>query len=479
MNIEDMNARYKIMSITYLLILILITPVFYINPYQAIADNTIKPEQTPFFTNASYNLLIVAPKHFVKYLDPLVQHKNKIGVKTILIDIEEVYHQMYWEGRDQAEKLKYFIKNAKEYWDISYVLLVGGRKDQSPRDNWWIPVRYTYLDRPYEDYPEKKFLTDLYFADLYTKNGSFSSWDVNQNGIFGEWPEGQKAIDIPDLYPDVYVGRLPCLNIWDVKNVVQKIITYETSTTMDPWFNTMVVVAGDTYPGRTSYYDGEVYTQTALDYMSNFIPTKLWTSDGSLSGPRDVVKVINNGCGFIFFSGHGNPKTWGTHPPDDETIWIQGLRLRNIPFLVNGKKLPVCIDGSGCFNSMFNISLRSKFSFVFGLPTPICWSWALTRKSNGGSIATIGSTAFSYESPDINTGYGGIEWLDIHFFEQYGQKNIDILGEAWGKTIVSFLDNNPIDWNDISRNGTALVAKNAEQWLLMGDPSLRIGGYEE
>jgi len=479
MDIEDMNTTYKKIQVTYLLILILIIPIFYTNPLQAIPNDTIKPEQTSFFSNASYNLLIVAPKHFIRYLGPLVHHKNKIGIKTILVDIEEVYHQMYWEGRDQAEKLKYFIKNAKEYWDISYVLLVGGRKDQSPRDNWWIPVRYTFLDRPYGNYSEKKFLTDLYFADLYTKNGSFSSWDTNQNGIFGEWPEGQKALDIPDLYPDVYVGRLPCLNTWDVKDVVRKIITYETKTKMDPWFNTMVVVAGDTYPGRTPYYDGEVYTQMALNYMSNFIPKKLWTSDGSLSGPRDVVKAINNGCGFIFFSGHGNPKTWATHPPDNATIWIQGLQLRNIPFLVNGKKQPICIDGSGCFNSMFNISLRSKFPFIFGIPTPICWSWALTRKPNGGSIATIGPTAFSYESPDINTGYGGIEWLDIHFFEQYGQKNISILGEAWGKTIASFLDNNPIDWNDISRNGTALVAKNAEQWLLMGDPSLRIGGYEE
>jgi hypothetical protein len=246
---------------------------------------------------------------------------------------------------------------------------------------------------------------------------------------------------------------------------------------MDPWFNNIVVVAGDTYPEKTPYYDGEVYTQMALNYMSNFIPKKLWTSDGTLSGSRDVLKAINNGCGFIFFSGHGNPKSWATHPPDNETKWIHGLRIRNMLFLLNGKKQPICIDGSGCFNSMFNISLRSKFSFVFGFPTSVCWSWALTRKPNGGTIATIGATAFSYESPDINTGYGGIEWLDIHFFEQYGQKNITILGEAWGKTIISFLDNNPIDWNDTSRNGTALVAKNAEQWLLIGDPSLRIGGY--
>ncbi|MBE3140265.1 MAG: hypothetical protein IMZ53_06750, partial [Thermoplasmata archaeon] len=122
MDIEDMNTTYKKIQMAYLLILILIIPIFYTNPLQAIPNDTIKPGQTSFFSNASYNLLIVAPKHFIRYLGPLVHHKNKIGIKTILVDIEEVYHQMYWEGRDQAEKLKYFIKNAKEYWDISYVL---------------------------------------------------------------------------------------------------------------------------------------------------------------------------------------------------------------------------------------------------------------------------------------------------------------------------------------------------------------------
>jgi hypothetical protein len=74
-------------------------------------------------------------------------------------------------------------------------------------------------------------------------------------------------------------------------------------------------------------------------------------------------------------------------------------------------------------------------------------------------------------------GYGGIEWLDIHFFEQYGLNNIDILGETWGNTITSFLQNFSINWDDDSFDGSALVAKNVEQWLLIGDPSLKIGGY--
>jgi hypothetical protein len=428
------------------------------------------------FLSGNYDLLIIAPSRFKLPLLLLVNHKNRLGVNTILVNVEDVYDHMYWEGRDNAEKVKYFIKNAIDYWDISYVLLVGGRKGQGSIEKWWVPVRYSHLDRKYDKMIERKFLTDLYFADIYDENGNFSSWDSNNNGIFGEWPEDDVALDRPDLYPDVYVGRLPCLNIFEVGRIVRKIIRYETWKCADSWFKNMVVVAGDTYPDKTDYYDGEVYTQIGLDMMPGFRPVKLWTSDGSLKNWVDVVSAINKGCGFVWFSGHGNPKSWATHPPDDNSTWIHGLEIRNIPFLRNRNKLPVCVTGSGCFNSMFNVSFFNS-PWVYGLPIPYCFSWALTIKRNGGSIATIGATAFSYESPDINIGEGGIEWLDMHFFGEYGLNNTKILGEVWGNTITSFLQNFSINWDDTSSNGTALIAKNVEQWLLIGDPSLMIGGY--
>ena len=59
----------------------------------------------------------------------------------------------------------------------------------------------------------------------------------------------------------------------------------------------------------------------------------------------------------------------------------------------------------------------------------------------------------------------------------YGLNNTTILGEAWGNTITDFLQRFPIDWDDTSPTGTALIAKNAKQWHLIGDPSLMIGGY--
>jgi hypothetical protein len=423
-----------------------------------------------------YDLLIIAPKAFRSELISLVNHKNSFGIRTILVDTDEVYDQMFWQGRDDAEKVKYFIKAAIENWGVHYVLLVGGRKNQGHVEKWWVPVRYSYLNRPYETYPESKFLSDLYFADIYDKNGAFSSWDDNDNGVFGEWPLGEDAVDHPDLIPDVSLGRLPCLNERELHIVVRKIIWYETRGCAESWFKTMVVVAGDTYPGRTPYYDGEVYTQQGLDLMTDFRPVKIWASDESLKNWVDVVSAVNKGCGFLWMSGHGNPKSWATHPPDDNDTWIHGLGLRNLPFLHNRQKLPVCITGSGCFNNMFNVSLGNSH-FVYGLPTPYCIGWALMIQRDGGSIATIGATAFSYESPDINLGYGGIEWLDRQFFAEYSLNHTDVLGETWSSSITSVLKACPIDWSDGTIDGSAIIVKNVEQWALFGDPSLKIGGY--
>jgi hypothetical protein len=468
------SSKIKILILVFLIILSNLS-ILTIQGKEIIKNQ--KPNQIQ--TNeVSYDLLIIAPEEFSKNLMPLVDHKNKHEVKTILVTTEEVYQQIFWEGKDSAEKVKLFIKKAKEEWNIQYVLLVGGRKDQRKEETWWVPVRYSYINRPYiyENggiLPQGNFLTDLYFADLYNSEGNFSSWDDNDNGIFGEWGLNESAADIPDLNPDVFVGRLPCRNKFDVRLVVRKIIRYETGNFDDSWFKKMAVVAGDTYPIKTDYIDGENYTQQALDIMADFEPVKVWASLGNLHW-TNIVRAFNKGCGFIFFSTHGNTKGVGTHPPYDEE-WIGKFTLKHLLFLRNRKQLPVCIAGSGCFVNCFNVSLG--YSHYTYPPITRCWGWSLVRKPSGGSICVIGSTALSYESPDIDSIRGGCEWLDIHFFEQYQKSKNHTLGECWGNTIKAFFQNFTINWNDTNVSGDALIVKNGQQWLLIGDPSLKIGGY--
>jgi hypothetical protein len=214
---------------------------------------SIPPETKTTIASDQYELVIIAPDDFSEALQPLVAHKINKDITTKLVTTDDITNSVYFtkEGRDAAEEMKYFIKNAFDQWGTKYVLLVGGRNGGITEQKWWVPVRYSLLN----DDAEGSYLTDLYFADLYDGNSNFSSWDSNNNGIFAEWTKTKR--DILDMYPEVYVGRLPCTNVAQVTTMVNKIITYETTTYGTQWFKKFVGVAGDTYPDiNDPYYEG-------------------------------------------------------------------------------------------------------------------------------------------------------------------------------------------------------------------------------
>ena len=438
-----------------------------------------------------YDLLIIAPKKYTDALQPLIVHKNRVGIKTNLVALNDVYDQMFWHGRDKQEKIKYFIKTAKEEWGITYVMLVG--------DFQTIPIRYVYNADNNTGWNEPCFISELYYADLYDKNHNFSSWDTSNNGIYGEWyGDTAKDPDI-DLYPDVYVGRLACRNIAEVKDMVRKIIRYETTTYGQDWFNRIVVAGGDTYPASENpnwtSYEGEVNTQNAIENMSGFEPTKLWTSDGTFTGPKDMIRAVSKGCGFFYLDGHANAFSWSTHPSNDANSWINGLNTINMDLLRNKQMFPICVVG-GCHNMEFDVTpqniikgLREEGLRYFSIKAvpfgsfwkytwiPECWGWKLTRMSSGGAIATIGCTGLGMTKEDKLSFSGAGDYLEPTFFHEYGVNGTTILGRVWGNTITDYLNHYPINWQTPAAKDSAIDAKTVQQWALLGDPSLKIGGY--
>ena len=202
------------------------------------------PETNPFPTIANYDLVIIAPDEFTADLQPLVEHKNSYGVKTYIKTTNDIYDE--YSGVDKPEQIKYFIKDAIEKDGVKYVLLVGGLNNviyADPMDTenygvkyWYLPVRWSNIDDG-----EPGPLTDLYYADIYDKNGNFDNWNQNGNDLIGEWTFSEKS----DLYPDVALGRLACRNNEEVRSVVDKIINYETNAYGSDWFEKMTVVSGD------------------------------------------------------------------------------------------------------------------------------------------------------------------------------------------------------------------------------------------
>lgn len=466
-------------GVIFAFLFLAMSPIINANIVKNDIFNQVSKLNTEGEGDSVYDLLIVSPNYFADALKPLLCHKNNMGISAKLVTLEEVYAQGFW-GRDNPEKIKYFIKDALDNWGIKYVLLVGDYKK--------MPVRYVYNDEPWSSYPEPCFISELYYADIYDSDGNFSSWDTNRNGIYGEW-KGNTSQDYDiDLHPDVYVGRLACRNLFEVKIVVNKIINYEKNTYDKEWFKRFVVVAGDDYPPGsydfdTSDFEGELESLKAIENMTGFEPVKLWTSTGNFTGPKDVIKEFYKGAGFFMFIGHASPMSWATHPPEIEKngTWVDGLKNHHIPLLWNGYKLPVVVAGA-CHNAQFDITplnllkdfLHSIGHMTYGLE---CWGWKLTSKAFGGSIATIGNTGLGMSKEDKESGEGAGDYLNLQFFYEYGTNGTSILGEVWGKSIDRYLDAYPIEWDTKSAWDYAYDAKTVQQWTLLGDPSLKIGGY--
>jgi len=448
-----------------------------------------EPTQSLLSENKVYDLLIVAPEEFLSSLEPLVTHKNNVGIKTKLVSVTTIYDKMFWYGRDQQEKIKYFIKNAIETWGISHVLLVGGLDGQS--DRWNLPVRYSQVVPPDEqEYAEQSFISDLYYADIYDSLGGFSSWDSNNDDRFAVWNEAYK--DEMDLYPDVYLGRLPCRSTKEVNILVDKIITYETNTDNNNWFYNYVIVAGDSYPDETGFNEGELIGERSEGLMPDFTPLRVYSSIDDINR-KTVNDAMNKGAGFAYFCGHGSPGSWSTHFPPDGSEWTTGYNLPDMIPLHNQEKLPITIVG-GCHNGQFDVGLTNMlkgikqygimgyfftqpFRFYYNEWVTNCWAWWLTSKQNGGAIATIANTGLGTHG-EGDQDYNGVAdylevldgWLELRFLELYGILDQDDLGLNHAQAMTEYL-------HIFLGNNEKMDTKMVQQWELFGDPSLRIGGY--
>jgi hypothetical protein len=438
-----------------------------------------------------YDLLILTPQKYTRYLQPLVEHKNNYGIKTNLVELPEVYDRMFWYGRDYQEHIKYFIKHAVEYWGVTYVLLVGGLQGQT--STWDLPVRYSHtVPLTEQEYPEESFISDLYYADVYDDSGQFSSWDPNEDDVFADWRDSQ--LDEMDLYPDVYLGRLPCRTTAEVRIMVDKIITYETGACDASWFNKLLLVAGDSYNDEDQFNEGELISEEAITKMPGFEPVRVYASQQDINR-KTVNNALNAGCGFAYFCGHGSIMTWNTHFPPEGTEWCTGYEVKDMIFLRNRDKLPITIVG-GCHNGQFDSTMMNilfgvledglhYFSWEKGNAgrfwywdwAPNCWGWWLTSKTGGGAIATIANTGLGTHG-DGDIDQNGIAdylevldgWMELRFLELYGKEHKDMLGENHGETMTGYL-------HRFLGDGAVMDVKMVQQWELFGDPSLKIGGY--
>jgi len=260
----------------------------------------------------------------------------------------------------------------------------------------------------------------------------------------------------------------------------------------------MIASGGDTFDksmeGGTDYNEGEVATQAALDVMSGFFQVKIWASLGNLT-TANLQSEIDQGAGFLYLCGHGSPKNWATHNNGDYKNWTENLNNKDIRALTNMFKCPVLMVG-GCHNSNIDVT---PLNIIKGILTeglnyfkitsdhiggyflsdyvPETWSWVFVKDASG-AIASMGSSGYGCVAigdfnhngiPDCTEQYDG--WFETEFFRLYGQDHVTVLGHDYDQDITGYVNNFPVLSNRYD-------AKVVTTHILIGDPSLLIGGYE-
>jgi len=331
-------------------------------------------------------------------------------------------------------------------------LLVGGSE--------LFPTRKTHI---YIQGDSEVFVSDLYYADIYNEKGDFSSWDTNKNDVFGEYDWGSsESTDDLDLYPDVYLGRLACIDINEVMVSINKIIIFENNKAyLHDWFTNLVVCGGDTFTSSngdgSGVNEGEYVNQAIIDIMDGFIPERLWVSNGNLSGINGAARIsaaINKGCGFVDFSGHGNTDRWKTHPNNSSYIWLPtpsgSFDYMHVADLSNGEKLPIVVIGA-CSVGKFNSD-------------PDCLGWTFISNPNGGGIGSFGLTGLGWGYMGRFATEGLVGKMVLNTFYAYKNESAKTFGEMWVKAVSSYIY--PIMEN--------IDFKTIEEWQPFGDPTLTI-----
>jgi hypothetical protein len=306
-----------------------------------LAAAPIRADEAP--TRPKKLFCIVAPNRFHAALKEYVQ-RRQTQLPTELVSLEEVLRTS--SGVDDPEKLKRFLYDAWRRRQLGYVLLVG--------DVDVMPVRYMVLDRvtpaafDYAFYP-----SDLYYADLARRDGSFDDWNARKEGFhdryFGE-VRGEKNKKDPinfdqiDYRPEIAVGRWPVSTEAELRLVAGKSLAYTES------------VHAGTHPGlrraELFHVAGWIDARDRLDGLARRLPAG-WSADRyffqnqnakyKTPPPNEahLLAALNRGAALAVHVGHG-----GSHS------WDGCFSVASLAKLHNADRLPVLIS-AGCSTAEF------------------------------------------------------------------------------------------------------------------------------
>lgn len=354
-------------------------------------------------------------------LDAFVAQKESVNCDVEVMSVDEIYAA--FEGRDNQEKIRTYIKDRQENRGALFVFLIG--------DNSIVPVRTIFDTSTNEVYS-----TDVYYACLD------GTWDPDEDGQYCEADE-----DAIDIGPDVFVGRLLATQPSDLEHYMSKVEKYRNN--INNYSNRLLFLgAGSEHPNSVEGY------RLTSDIIESFSETlnldiyRIHPQSPSEDRIPEALEQINNGYHFIMHADHGWPEGICIGSP------AQILTL-NINGLTNTEK-PSILFSCGCTT----VPIHNEFlvNLLYGC---VGKSWIAAE---GGGIGYIGNSATAY----------GYYLLCELFFKDIFERIAETGGtSSLGAALAAAQYESLAGMLGISTVNS--IARGTFQYILLGDPDVTIG----
>ena len=403
--------------------------------------------------------LVIAPDAYInsQAMKDLLLWKKKRGIDIAAVSIESIIgNNAPYYGKedtignsgtfpnaksinDPAAWLRMYLRDVNFAGGANWILLVGDENE--------LPVRRF---KPKSDlFDQHEPITDKYFADFN------SDYAVDSDSFYGEFHEisGGYIGDDVDVYPESYVGRIPCSEVSEFGIWVNKLINYETNpgNGSQAYLGNFVMNMADMFQ-QGLQNSTDLYANLNMFNIRTFKEIPDWDSYSTTAPAGEtIIQSLNTApCGWWTWGNHGEENRIRTYTQGDNglnTLAGQintGAGTNGLLALTNNKKYGIIHSGS--------CSVAS-----FGGSAP-CMAEVSLFNPLGGSVAFSGCTDMSWidwENPKltnlagiINASHYGINLENQHLCE--------------------------LDWNSYSYTGT-LNSSQYETYMvhnLFADPEM-------
>jgi hypothetical protein len=303
--------------------------------------------------------VVLTHPDFAGALQPLVERRRAQGLRTAVVDINDVYDEFSY-GVFDPRAIRAFVQHAYWQWRApasTYVLLVGEAN---------LDYRRGYNSGPANFVP------------------SVTLDEVSGGGELTAYMSDQWFARVgDDPVPDVLLGRFSVSTPGQARTIVDKTLRYEDQPLGAPWRRRAALVADDTDAALMERLSEDLAHRLPVGSDVRRFYAARYPVTRSISA--DIAAAVDGGVTLLSFVGHGNVALWSPWPGG-------GFIFDNtsIARLANGDAMPI-FTAATCMNGWVDHPLK---------PVSMAELW-LTHPGGGGPVAWAPSGFSSLSAQSI------------------------------------------------------------------------------